>query len=149
MEYLVPFAIQVISAYVLIFGDIGFDHPGRSGLDFEDALVLFGIYTVSLVVGLSLAVKSKQFKFGALQLGIPLAYLVYVYLPPPHYNSLEYQFLVGKNREEVERIIGNPKGRTTGWEGRNGVKIHNITLHGMTIYLSDNGVVTEVASNSR
>jgi hypothetical protein len=36
----VALSAQVLSLLVISLGDIGFDHPGRYGLDFDDLLLL-------------------------------------------------------------------------------------------------------------
>ncbi|KAA1257413.1 hypothetical protein LF1_52620 [Rubripirellula obstinata] len=42
----------VICALILMFGDIGFDKPGRFGLDFDHAILLIAISLLALLSGL-------------------------------------------------------------------------------------------------
>ena len=53
-------ALQILLVLVIVFGDIGFDHPGRHGLDFDD---LIGILTV---FGFIVLVKSVYYAYRRL-----------------------------------------------------------------------------------
>lgn len=50
----------ILCAAILMFGDIGFDKPGRFGLDFFHALVLIAISLICLVTGLIAAYSIRS-----------------------------------------------------------------------------------------
>ena len=47
--------ILLLCSVVLAFGDIGFDRPGRFGLDFFHALLLLATSAVAALIGLGIA----------------------------------------------------------------------------------------------
>lgn len=53
---------------VLMFGDIGFDKPGRFGLDFDDFLVITSCYGIAVLIGLPLSIGAKLWPLTLLQL---------------------------------------------------------------------------------
>lgn len=44
--------IEAAICFVVVFGDIGFDHPGRFGLDFEHFLLMMIVQLASVTPGL-------------------------------------------------------------------------------------------------
>ena len=74
----VSLAVQVVAFLVLVFVDIGFDRPGRFGLDFGHLLLLAVIWFVASCVGLFAAFKGRQLGWGMLQVGaviVPVAWV--------------------------------------------------------------------------
>jgi uncharacterized membrane protein len=51
--------IQVLAVFVIIFGDIGFDRPGRFGLTFGHLLALLGIWFAATCAGFWLSWSQK------------------------------------------------------------------------------------------
>jgi hypothetical protein len=49
-----------VLAFIVTFGDIGFDHPGRYGLDFDDFLLLAALYVVVSVVTIVASLISRE-----------------------------------------------------------------------------------------
>jgi hypothetical protein len=49
-----------VLAVIVTFGDIGFDHPGRYGLDFGDFLLLAALYVVVSVVAIVASLISRE-----------------------------------------------------------------------------------------
>ncbi len=64
----IALAVQLLALLVLVFGDIGFDKPGRFGLDFGHLLLLAALWVAALGVGLFLACRRRRFGIVALQL---------------------------------------------------------------------------------
>lgn len=52
--------LQLASMLVLVFGDIGFDKPGRFGLDFEHALWLGVVWLAAAGLGVVLACRMRR-----------------------------------------------------------------------------------------
>jgi len=53
-------AAQVLIVAIVVFGDIGFDHPGRFGLDFGHLLLLGVLWLVSTVLGFVFARQTRR-----------------------------------------------------------------------------------------
>ncbi len=49
--------LQVVVLFIIVFGDIGFDHPGRYGLDFGDFVQLVWLYGAALTFGVVVATE--------------------------------------------------------------------------------------------
>ncbi len=142
--------LQAALATVLCFGDIGFDHPGRYGLDFDDAVKLLGFYAAALLLGLVVATKLGRSWWLGVQLLPILFYMCYSNLPDPQFDASHYQSLVGKSKAELVRAIGSPRGAVTGYHGGLGRPDEEfINLRGMTVIISSNGTVVRVESNNR
>lgn len=62
--------IQVLALLVLLFGDIGFDKPGRFGLDYGHALLLSGLWLIASIVGLVAAGWMRRIGLVFLQLAM-------------------------------------------------------------------------------
>jgi hypothetical protein len=45
---------------LLVFGDIGFDHPGRFGLDFNALIVVRAAYALALLFGMTRSIIEKN-----------------------------------------------------------------------------------------
>lgn len=57
---------QLFICAVIVFGDIGFDHPGRFGLDFEHFLLLAGLQICLMLLSVVLAIWQRQWAFLAI-----------------------------------------------------------------------------------
>jgi hypothetical protein len=61
----VAILLQMITAFRLMSGTIGFDHPGTSGLDYPGAILMGIVYVVSFFVGsVASNVRKKWIAFG-------------------------------------------------------------------------------------
>ena len=63
---------QLVVCLVFAFGDIGFDHPGRFGLDFGHALLLLAIQGALLLISLFTIICLKRWSY----IVIPLTMVV-------------------------------------------------------------------------
>jgi hypothetical protein len=142
--------LQAALAAVLCFGDIGFDKPGKYGLEFNAGVTLLLFYVVALLLGFVVATKLRRFWWLGVQLLPILCVGGYFLLPAPHFDASRYQFLVGKSKAELDRAIGSPRGALTGFQGKPGLPNEGfINLRGMTVFISSNGTVVRVESNTR
>ena len=150
---LVPilFAVQCCLVAILCFGDIGFDHPGRFGLDFGDAIRLIAIYLCILVAGTIVAGVQRRWKWLTGQLLFPV--LVYASANAlatykPRYRASEFQHLVGMSKAEVHGILGRRSKTTSGaMSSRVAGKIVECefeSYNGMTVYYQRDGTVIAV-----
>ncbi len=135
--------VQIALLALVQFGDIGFDHPGRLGLDFNDFVLICGVYGIVLIAGVACSIVTKRWKSAALQICIPLAMLAYNHRPYPQYDALQYQYLKGKSKEEVEAVLGT-RGVVTGLVGHPDGDRETATYRGMTVKYSSEGRVTEI-----
>lgn len=138
-------ALQVLCCCVFLFGDIGFDRPGRYGLGFGALLLLGAVYLVALVAGLVAGgLKGRWLAVGGQLLPV-VAAVLYLSLPSRTFEAAQYQDLVGKPRSEVDRRIGYPRGTVTGFTtvGRY-QDVEFMQVRGMIIYISRAGVVEGV-----
>jgi hypothetical protein len=150
IAFYILLAVQALCWSIFLFGDIGFDRPGKYGLDYPALVVIGAVYAVALVSGIVLGVMKKRWLAACSQFIPILAALLYVYLPYPKYDPAHYQDLVGKRKEEVERRIGHPRGAATGLVSDERHKdAEFIALRGMTIYMSLDGVVLGVEGSGR
>lgn len=46
------FIVQLLLLVVIMFGDIGFDRPGRFGMSFWHGVVLISLYVIAVLTGL-------------------------------------------------------------------------------------------------
>ena len=60
--------LQCLIVLVLFFGDIGFDRPGRFGLDFGHFLILLLLFTSLFVAAMIIMARMKQWKYLTAQL---------------------------------------------------------------------------------
>jgi hypothetical protein len=145
------FALQFLIVAVLCFGDIGFDRPGRFGLDFGDFLLLMASYLAVLGWGLAYAAFNKQWRWMAIQGMFPLvAYAaVYFFLTSKvNFNAATNQHLVGMSKTEVHSLLGQ-RNRITSGAGSSRVGSKQIdyefeSYQGMTVYYRPNGSVIAV-----
>ncbi len=68
MSIIVLIVSQFLLLAVLMFGDIGFDHPGRFGMSFDHGLFLSFLYLVALIAGLLNSATQKSWKTALLQI---------------------------------------------------------------------------------
>ena len=66
----VIFALQLLVFMIFVFGDIGFDHPGRFGLDFEDAILLFIAFVFISLFGITISIVKRRWDIVFRQLAI-------------------------------------------------------------------------------
>jgi len=52
---------------VLLFGDIGFDRPGRFGLDFGHLLLLIGVEAILVAWALRTAIRARSWTYLGIQ----------------------------------------------------------------------------------
>lgn len=74
----ISLAIQAAALFVLVFGDIGFDRPGRFGLDFGHFLILVGTWTAAAGVGFFAAFRQRQTGAFVLQLAAVIPPIAWV-----------------------------------------------------------------------
>jgi len=134
--------IQLVSLVVLIFGDIGFDHPGRFGLSYEHGLFLSLVYGGALLAGLGLSFKRKKWFLFAPQLLIPASMIAVSFWPAPALNANDYGHLLGKTRETVEQELG-VRGTITGLMQDDRGEFEFVSYNGFTVYYQD-GVVDRI-----
>jgi hypothetical protein len=142
--------VQALCWLLFLFGDIGFDKPGKYGLDFS-ALVLIGaVCLIALLSGTVLGFLKKRWFIASSQFLPILAALLYIYLPYRTYDPTNYQDLVGKSKAEVEKRIGHPRGAVTGFMSDDRHKdVEFIQLRGMVIYISNSGIVEGIEPSYR
>ena len=103
-----------------MFGDIGFDHPGRFGLDFDDAIRLIAIYCAAILCGIVFAGLRKRWISALMQLAIPsLIGLISFLLHSggPTIRAADHLDLMGKTKAEVHAELGLNSRRTSGKAG--------------------------------
>lgn len=131
------FVVQLALLGVLIFGDIGFDHPGKYGLDFDNLVSLVAFYIASLLVGVVYAAYWRRWKLVSLQLATPvLLWFLLVIVPRfrPPLDAADYQHLVGKSRAEVRQSLGSRQPQVSGFEFGEGGSSEFEHYDGMSIF---------------
>ena len=145
---LILLAIQCLLIGVFIFGDIGFDRPGRFGLDFDDFLLLAVIYFCCLITGLIRCMFKKQWTLAAAQLLIPISILLahhfYVMAPGPHLNVVDNQYLIGKTKAEVHEALSHNRRMTGGFQGDPTGSWEVESYNGIQVYYSEDGHAIKV-----
>lgn len=142
--------VQALCWCVLMFGDIGFDHPGKYGLDFIHGILIVGVYAALLISGVALAIVRRRWVALAIQAVPIVGYLAYVSAPLPTYHASEYTSLVGRSRQDVERKLGHPRGELRGALSDERHKdVEFVSLRGMTIFIGRDDVVVSVEPNDR
>ncbi|BBO35368.1 hypothetical protein [Lacipirellula parvula] len=114
------FVVQLLLLGVLLFGDIGFDHPGKYGLDYDDLLKLLFFYVACLFVGVLYAAFRRQWKLLLAQLATPVSLWFVIFVVPelmPPLDPADYQHLVGKTRSEARETFGFWRSRISGSSG--------------------------------
>lgn len=138
---------QSLFLALLIFGDIGFDRPGRFGFDFGHGLFFTALYLLLLLYGIVAAARLKKFRILLTQVTLPIVLfcstMVYSNRPPPLYDATEYQHLISKPRHEVEASLDT---RGAHWSTTLIGEREEETLHlrGMRIRYSQDRVVIAV-----
>jgi hypothetical protein len=131
------FVSQLLLLGMLIFGDIGFDHPGKYGLDFDDFLKIAIFYAGCLLAGVLYAGFRRQWKVLILQIATPLLLWFVMVVAPQHLPPLDpadYQHLVGKTEKEVREAIGSWRMRASGFGGDENGEYGFENYDGMSIY---------------
>ena len=144
MKFAIAIAIvfQLASLAILIFGDIGFDKPGRYGLSFDHGVLFTLSYCIALLAGLASAIKNRRWKIAVLQIAIPIMIIAYDFRPVPFYPASEYQHLVGKSKEEVQSLL-SPRLTHSGMVGDE----EFTRYQGMMVFYDDNDIVVRVTDN--
>ena len=140
--------IELLLIGVFAFGDIGFDHPGRFGLDFEHAIGLGLVFGCVLVAGLVSATAKKMWYAVVIQLALPICAFFLIggngtYLWG-RLDPAALQFLVGQTEADVIQAIGDRRPIVTGAVGDENGSREFKTYHGATIYYSSHGRVLSV-----
>ena len=60
--------VQSLIVLLLLFGDIGFDKPGRFGLAFEHFLILMALLTGLFIAAVIVIVRRKEWTYLSAQL---------------------------------------------------------------------------------
>lgn len=131
------FVAQLLLLGVFIFGDIGFDHPGRYGLDYDDLVKLVVFYVACLLAGVLYAAFRRQWKIFFLQLATPLLLGLLMVVAPsfrPPLDAADYQHLIGKSHAEVREAIGSRRPRTSGFMSDENGEYEFENYDGMSIY---------------
>jgi len=61
------FVLQCLVVLALVFGDIGFDHPGRFGLSFDHFLILLLIQGCLAIVAVGSVSRTRRWKSVGIQ----------------------------------------------------------------------------------
>ncbi len=146
--------IQMGLAGAIVFGDVGFDKPGKYGLDSGDAIWMLAAYGAALLLGVGVAIRRKQGWGLAVQLMPVLVWLGYRQLLlrgvfDSKYDASEYQYLVGMSKEDLVRVIGAPRNRVSVITYEAGAEVEYLSLRGMRVVMSVEGVVLRVEPNNR
>jgi len=135
--------IQLVAGLVLLFGDFGFDKPGRFGLSIGHFILFASLYVLGLIWGIVVTIYRREARLVLLQL-LPLAVVcTYLALPPVRRDPTRYQSLVGKTKTDVIRSLGEPLVSGFGRKG-GGPEEEFLEYRGMSVYLSSEGVVLRV-----
>ena len=140
-------ALQFLSLAVLMFGDIGFDHPGRFGLSFNHGLFFTISYIVALLSGLACAKIKKSWGVAVSQIVIPLLILAFLYRPVPQYRAQDYQYLVGKSKSDVQSVLSS-RAAISGFQGGIDGDYAFTSYRGLTVFYGGDGTVEKVSDNS-
>jgi hypothetical protein len=143
-----PIVLQWLLLMILVFGDIGFDHPGRFGLDFGHFILFVFLYVVALVAGIVLAIWSRAWGSLLAQILVPLAVFIQQSWPPPRFDAAQHQNLVGKTEPEVEEILHHARHLTSRQSNESGEERAYVGYRGMTVIYSRDGHVVTVKPGS-
>jgi hypothetical protein len=147
-------ATEIALVLLVLFGDIGFDRPGRFGLAFDHLLLFAAAFVVVWTIGTWRAVRLRRWPAVALQISLPFcacAGLAYVQAPPevPRFRAEEHQHLVGRNELDVQAELGDAAGATLFILEQDGAAdLRELQLAGMTVRYSA-GKVAAVEPNER
>lgn len=135
---------------ILCFGDIGFDKPGKYGLDFDAGIFLVICYVVTLALGVGFAVKRRRFWLIGLQFLPICGFCVSLLLPDRHYDAARYQYLIGKSDKEFRRELGSDIRSTEFLNNSSGKRDgERVYLNGISVLISPDGIVLRVEANNR
>lgn len=135
--------VQLMVLAVLLFGDIGFDHPGRFGLSWGHGIAILALYIFTLLLGIPAALIDKSWKTALVEIATPLLVVVYFYWPAPHYHAQDYQYLIGKPKSEVEKILSSRE-VVHGYQGRPDGDHEFAHYKGMSLHYGVDGKVKQV-----
>jgi|GEM_PF-2311153 len=120
---LIATCLQIFILPVIAFGDFGFYFPGTMG-DWSTWVSWILCYLLILFLGLMFACLNRQFRLAILQIFLPVLLVsgtwLYRAVPDRSYDASQYQFLIGKTREEVEQTLGRRRFRGSGLDGFQG-----------------------------
>jgi len=150
-------ALQVLLVLVLVFGDIGFDKPGRFGLAFGSLLLCGGALVAASLVGLVWSARRRALGAALAHLLLPFVVLGGLYAREAWRDrssfvvleAAELQHLVGKSLAEVESELGDLPGITQATYVEAGGERVELQCPGVTVRFSTAGVATEVVENDR
>ncbi|MEO2036326.1 MAG: hypothetical protein ABGZ35_29990, partial [Planctomycetaceae bacterium] len=149
---IVATVVAVVLLAVLLFGDIGFDRPGRFGMSYGHGILLSALYVIALISGLACSYVKRKWKATFPQLLMPLLLVAYTFwpgphYPAPHYDASEYQHLVGKTRTEVETQLSS-RNAVYGMQADDTGETEFVLYNGMTVHYSMDGVVVKIESDA-
>lgn len=145
----VAILFQLVTLGFLVFGDIGFDHPGRYGLDFGHGIILAVVYVLSLLFGLIFCIIKRKYLPLGLQVVVPLVAFVLFAMPTasdPKLDSVRYQHLVGKSKAEARVELGKYRVKASGFvrESVDAEMLEFEYYRGLEIFYSADGRVVKV-----
>ena len=139
---------QVLLMAVLIFGDIGFDRPGRFGMSFGHGILLSILYQIALVLGVVYSCIKRKWYTLFPQAVIPLLGIVYTAWPAARYDAREHQHLLGETRDVVEEELDSRSVIQGVQEDEQGAT-EFVSYPGMTVHYAADGIVVRVQANDR
>ena len=139
---------QVLLMVVLLFGDIGFDHPGRFGMSFGHGILLSVFYLISVGFGIVYSCIKRKWYTLFPQAVIPLLVIVYTAWPATRYDALEHQHLLGETRDVVEKELDS-RSVIHGVQEYEQDATEFVSYPGMTIHYAADGIVLRVEANNR
>jgi hypothetical protein len=144
----VPILGQLATLCILLFADIGFDRPGRSGLDLEDAMKLSALYVFASLFGVLFCLFQKRWRLAVAVFAVPFGTLMLLMIPKynPQLDASQYQHLIGMSKADVKTILRGHRILTTGANklGPFGEELEFESYNGMTVYYSKEGYVARV-----
>jgi hypothetical protein len=153
LEYMSKFAIsiaitmQFLAVAVLLFGSIGFDHPGPYGLDFEDGILIVAVYVVALGFGVIVCIGVRKWIPLFVQAVVPMLFTYSIFAPTPNPKLAvnAYQHLVGKSKDDVHEELQAFRRWRSGFGGSDFLEFES--YNGIDIYYSQAGRVVQVTAN--
>ena len=79
IAFYILLGVQALCWLLFLFGDIGFDKPGKYGLDFSALLPIGAVYLIALLSGVVLALLKKRWFVASSQFLPILAVLLYIF----------------------------------------------------------------------
>ncbi len=79
IAFYILLGVQALCWLLILFGDIGFDKPGKYGLDFSALLPIGAVYLIALLSGVVLALLKKRWFVASSQFLPILAVLLYIF----------------------------------------------------------------------